>query len=220
MSRMTILGALLCVLFISPVQATSINVFINELHYDNSGSDTAEGVEIAGPAGWGLDGWQLVFYNGMTQSPYKTESLSGNFADLSNGFGVLAFEIAGIQNGAPDGLALVTPEKLIAQFISYEGVINAVSGPAEGLISSDIGISESPGTAAGQSLYLAGSGSEFGDFEWVSGAASFGDINSGQEFQSQVSVVPAPGSISLIALPLGLLGWLTHERTLLRKRPV
>ncbi len=26
-------------------------VFINELHYDNSGTDADEGIEIAGPAG-------------------------------------------------------------------------------------------------------------------------------------------------------------------------
>ncbi|MGI9240203.1 MAG: endonuclease, partial [Verrucomicrobiales bacterium] len=37
-------------------------VFINELHYDNSGADTNEGLEIAGPAGTDLSAYRLVFY--------------------------------------------------------------------------------------------------------------------------------------------------------------
>ncbi|CAN5695304.1 hypothetical protein BH18ACT3_BH18ACT3_00660 [soil metagenome] len=39
-------------------------VFINEIHYDNSGADTGEAIEIAGPAGLDLAGWSLVLYNG------------------------------------------------------------------------------------------------------------------------------------------------------------
>ncbi len=39
-------------------------VFINEIHYDNAGTDTGEAVEIAGPAGTDLTGWSLVLYNG------------------------------------------------------------------------------------------------------------------------------------------------------------
>ncbi|MEJ7724882.1 MAG: hypothetical protein WKF64_11300 [Ilumatobacteraceae bacterium] len=39
-------------------------VFINEIHYDNSGTDTGEAIEIAGPAGLDLAGWSLVLYNG------------------------------------------------------------------------------------------------------------------------------------------------------------
>jgi hypothetical protein len=43
--------------------ATSV-VFINELHYDNAGTDEGEAVEVAGPAGTDLTGWQVVLYNG------------------------------------------------------------------------------------------------------------------------------------------------------------
>ena len=31
--------------------------FINEIHYDNTGKDTGEAIEIAGPAGTNLSGW-------------------------------------------------------------------------------------------------------------------------------------------------------------------
>jgi len=39
-------------------------VFVNELHYDNAGTDAGEAIEVAGPAGTDLAGWSLVLYNG------------------------------------------------------------------------------------------------------------------------------------------------------------
>jgi hypothetical protein len=38
-------------------------VFINEIHYDNTGTDVGEGVEIAGTAGTDLTGWSII-HNG------------------------------------------------------------------------------------------------------------------------------------------------------------
>ena len=38
--------------------------FINEIHYDNVGTDSGEAIEVAGPAGTDLTGWSLVLYNG------------------------------------------------------------------------------------------------------------------------------------------------------------
>ena len=35
-------------------------VFINEIHYDNTGGDIGEGVELSGEAGVDLSGWSLV----------------------------------------------------------------------------------------------------------------------------------------------------------------
>lgn len=80
-------------------------IFINEIHYDNDGTDTGEGIEIAGPAGTDLTGWSLVLYRDVG-TVYDTETLSGTIPDLCNG-GVLWFPIAGIQNGSADGMALV-----------------------------------------------------------------------------------------------------------------
>lgn len=55
------------------------SVRISEFHYDNAGTDVDEKVEISGPAGTSLDGWQLVLYNGTASSraPYTTTSLAG-----------------------------------------------------------------------------------------------------------------------------------------------
>ena len=48
--------------------AYAAEVFVNELHYDNAGTDTGEFVELAGPAGTDLTGWSLVLYNGSSAS--------------------------------------------------------------------------------------------------------------------------------------------------------
>ena len=63
--------------------------------------------------------------------------------------------VNGLQNGAPDGLALVFDDgstETVIDFLSYEGTITASGGPADGLTSTDIGVSE-PGEI-GESLQL------------------------------------------------------------------
>ena len=97
----------------------ALPVFINEIHYDNVGADFDEGVEIAGPAGTDLSGWSLLFYNGSNGAPYMQAALAGVIDDEQDGYGALAFSIAGIQNGSPDGLALLDAADNVLQFHSY-----------------------------------------------------------------------------------------------------
>ena len=90
--------------------AHGTHVFINEIHYDNTGTDTGEFIEVAGPAGTDLSGWSLVLYNGSNGSVYDTDALSGTLGDDTGtgfGFAVQTYPSNGIQNGAPDGVALV-----------------------------------------------------------------------------------------------------------------
>lgn len=167
-----------------------VTVFINEFHYDNSGVDANEAIEIAGTAGADLTGYSLVLYNG-TNTPgaatvYATIPLSGVIDDEGAGFGALSFAATGLQNGANDGIALIGPGGTVIQFISYEGVITAAAGtPAAGLTSTDIGVSE-PGTgAATNSLQLIGAGGVAADFTWQGEApSSFGSLNTGQSIIS------------------------------------
>lgn len=57
------------------------NVFINEFHYDNDGTDTGEAIEIAGSAGTDLTGWDLVLYSSLDGTVYDTDPLSGIISD-------------------------------------------------------------------------------------------------------------------------------------------
>lgn len=171
--------------------ANAQTVFINEIHYDNAGTDAGEAVEIAGPAGTSLSGWSIVRYNGNNPAAalvYNTPagpSLSGTIPDQGNGYGTLSFSFPqdGLQNGANDGIALVNPSNVVVQLISYEGVFTASGGPAAGTTSVDIGVAETSTTPAGFSLQLSGSGTQYGDFTWVAASASsFGSVNAGQTF--------------------------------------
>ncbi len=157
--------------------------WINELHYDNNGSDAGEFVEVAGPAGLDLGGWSVVGYNGNGGSSYATVNLAGIIPNDSGCLGTLDFTFTGMQNGAPDGLALVDDGGAVVEFISYEGSFTAVGGPANGMTSMDIGVSEPGTTPIGQALQLAGTGNKASDFTWQSAAAETrGTVNTGQTF--------------------------------------
>jgi len=180
----TLFAFCLAIIAVAPAGAQT-NVFINEIHYDNSGTDTGEAIEIAGPAGTNLSGWSLVLYNGATSASYNTRALAGTLADAGDGAGFLAesYPTNGIQNGAPDGVALVDDLGSVVQFLSYEGSFTAAEGPAMGMTSVNIGVSESSGTPAGSSLQLTGTGTLYEDFTWASAAANtFGNVNTGQSF--------------------------------------
>jgi len=159
-------------------------VFINEIHYDNTSTDTGEAIEIAGPAGTDLSTWSLVLYNGNGGASYNTTALSGLIPDQSGGYGtvVVNYPSNGIQNGPPDGIALVNGGTVV-QFLSYEGAFTAAGGPANGMSSTDIGVAETSSTAVGDSLQLTGTGLAAGDFTWATPAANtFGSPNTGQTF--------------------------------------
>ncbi|GAA4921571.1 ExeM/NucH family extracellular endonuclease [Actinoplanes utahensis] len=136
-----------------PVSAAPDVPFISEIHYDNTGTDSGEAVEIEAPAGYDLSGWQLYLYNGNNGATYTPTT---TFTGVVPASGVVVQNVAGLQNGAPDGLALVKPDGTLAEFISYEGVVTATNGPAAGQTSVDIGVSESEATATGLSLQKIG----------------------------------------------------------------
>ena len=155
-------------------------VFISEIHYDNPGADVGEAIAVQGAAGTDLSGWKLVAYNGSNGQFYGPNNsnsqgitLSGVIDDESNGQGELGFNFAGLQNGAPDGIALVNASGQVVQFLSYEGVFMATNGPATGINSVDIGVAQSGTEPAGGSL-------KFNSFtgSWiVSANDNFGALN-------------------------------------------
>lgn len=169
-------------------------VWINELHYDNVGSDVGEGFEIAGPAGLDLSGYSVELYNGSGGALYNTINLSGNLSGSAPGFGVLWFDQSGIQNGERDGIALIGPGSTVIQFLSYEGSFTATSGTCNGLTSEDIGVFETSTSPVGQSLQLRSSGSAYGEFIWENSATATPDAtNNTQTFINLDSRTDLPG---------------------------
>jgi len=178
LSCLTILGT-----FFSFSQVAGVDVFINEIHYDNFGTDANEGLEIAGPAGTDLSTFTLTLYNGSGGVVYGSVTLSGIIPNQSNGYGTLCFfglPSNSIQNGAPDGMSLSNATSVY--FISYEGTFVAVGGPANGIMSTDIGVSQNS-DPVGTTLQLTGSGTVYSDFTWAGQVAQTPcAINTGQSF--------------------------------------
>jgi DNA/RNA endonuclease G (NUC1) len=156
----------------NPVFPPPSDFHINEIHYDNSGVDVAEFIEIEGPAGTPLAGFVFMLYDGESGAPYEATGFSGTLAAICGARGVapLVFRSEGIQNGAPDGVALLDPTGQVVDFISYEGVFTATSGPAAGFTSRDIGVAQTeapPGTSLMRDSFN----------RWYAGASTPGDCN-------------------------------------------
>jgi hypothetical protein len=131
-------------------------VRISEFHYDNTGTDADEKIEISGPAGTSLVGWQIVRYNGnpSSRAPYTAPAIvTGLPAEIPptaacgvRGVVVITYAANGLQNGGsgsidePDGFALVNAAGQVVEFLSYEGSFVAASGVAAGMTSTVVGV--------------------------------------------------------------------------------
>lgn len=130
------------------VSTGATHLVINEVDYDNVGTDTAEYIEIYNPSAQTVSLANKVLYlvNGSDNTVYTTVDLSsaGSLPPLSYlvvaGAGVTVPASAkkidpgwtsnAIQNGAPDGLALVDTSALtVIDALSYEGSITAAMLP-------------------------------------------------------------------------------------------
>ncbi|PSL08266.1 hypothetical protein CLV30_101237 [Haloactinopolyspora alba] len=153
-----------------PAVAAEGDPFISEIHYDNSGTDTGEAIEIQAEPGTRLNGWRLVLLNGSNSSTYGEVKLRGSVPE--SGVMVEEFETNGLQNGAPDGVALLNRRQDVVEFLSYEGTFTASLGrPLQDVESTDIGVSEGSSASAGQSLQKV-------DGTWIGPVdASFGEVN-------------------------------------------
>lgn len=191
---------------LAPLYALTANpatVFINEIHYENVGTDTGEAIEIAGPAGTNLSGWKLVLYNGANGEVYASRDLGGVLVDEQNGYGTRAFTdpMFVLQNGAPggDGIALVH-ETAVVQFLSYEGSFTATDGPAATMTSTNIGVAEGESTPEGASLQLVGTGATYQSFTWsATSTSTFNQINAGQAFQGPAIAINCPVALLTIS---------------------
>jgi hypothetical protein len=117
---------------------------LNELDYDQPGIDTAEFVEIVnlGDQRYRLRKVDLVLVNGVTSADYRRVELSGllgparrlvvatSAVTVDGNAKVLPLPLASnnVQNGSPDGVALVdTADRVILDALSYEGAMTEVS---------------------------------------------------------------------------------------------
>lgn len=114
------------------------HLVINEIDYDNPGTDTAEFVELFNPTSAAIDltGHALVQINGADSREYGRVALSGTIA--AGGYLLVtamgssvpgathSFPVA-LQNGAPDGVLLLGPGNVIIDAAIYEGTMTSAT---------------------------------------------------------------------------------------------
>jgi len=124
---------------ISTVSCLSFNtqaaLVINEIDYDQPGSDTAEFIELfnTDSSSVSLDSYFIDLINGSNSSSYRTIDLTG-FSINANGYFVVCGDASLVancdysfttssswfQNGSPDAVALYS-DSTIVDSLSYEG---------------------------------------------------------------------------------------------------
>jgi hypothetical protein len=106
-----------------PPPGGTAKLVINEVDYDQVGTDANGFVEIhnKGAAAADLTEIDLVAVNGGDSSEYDRVELTGSLA--AGDYVAVAIEL---QNGAPDGLALLSGATLL-DALSYEGAITAAT---------------------------------------------------------------------------------------------
>ena len=170
-------------------------LFINEIDYDQTGTDAAEYLELAGPAGT-YNAVVVELVNGNNNSVYQTADLGTiTLADESNGFGFYVVGVAGvpnlditpagwpsenlIQNGAPDAIVLKVGGSIV-DAVAYEGEMDDADGNAMESILGDFSGIDSSASRTG----MDGSPWEYGPF-------SPGTVNTNQTFDPNVNYPPS-----------------------------
>ena len=113
-------------------------IVINEIDYDQVGTDTAEFIELfnTGTSAISLDGFVIELINGTTSTSYRNIDLSGFNID-TGGYFVVCSDTTAVancdysfttsnswfQNGAPDAIGLFENSNLIDS-LSYEGELS------------------------------------------------------------------------------------------------
>jgi len=64
------------IFFLGASSSFAQTTFINEFHYDDSGVDEGERIEVAGPSGTSLNGWRIILYEGNDGTVLSTLNLS------------------------------------------------------------------------------------------------------------------------------------------------
>jgi predicted extracellular nuclease len=135
-----------------PVQAQN-TIVINEIDYDQPGSDTAEFIELKNVSGAAidLDTYSVELFNGATNTVYLTIDLPavmlaagdyyvicGNNATTANCDLDVTPNTDLVQNGAPDAMAL-RDGTTVVDAVSYEGTVMAPYSEGSGVLLIDSG---------------------------------------------------------------------------------
>jgi len=190
-------------------------IVINEIDYDQPGTDTAEFIELfnSGSSSILLDNYLIDLINGTTSSAYRSIDLSGFSIGANDYFVVCGGSASTVancnynftatnswaQNGAPDAIALYDNGSLIDS-ISYEGLLTPFTeGDA-------LTLSDSNSEILSIARIVDGLDSNNNALDFQLGCTTPGSANIGGsgDCSLSVSAVPVPAAVWLFGS--GLLG--------------
>ncbi|MCK6621081.1 MAG: hypothetical protein HUU32_09855 [Calditrichaceae bacterium] len=195
------------------VSALSAQVYINELDYDQPGTDATEFIELAGPDNTSLNGYTIELVNGFDGAVYQSADLTG-FTIPPDNVGGYGFFVVGaaavtnvdftpaawpatniIQNGAPDGVLLKLNGVVVDGF-SYEGAIDNNPDFTPGMAISAAEDNLSPNLSIGRILFGFDPNNQDQYFAPLANTPSPGEVNTAH---GQVIGGNIPPSISNIS---------------------
>ena len=192
-------------------------IVINEVDYDQAGTDIAEFIELfnSGTSATSLDNYSVELINGTTSSSYRSIDLSGFNIDAGGYFVMCgdASQVANcdysftttsgwIQNGAPDAIGLYENSSLLDS-LSYEGVLSPFT-EGDALTVSD---NNTDIVSIARILNGIDSNSNAADFQLGCITPGSSNIAGLGDCSSAVSTVPVPAAVWLFGSGLiGLVG--------------
>lgn len=194
------------------LSALSAQVYINEIDYDQPGTDNAEFIELVGPDNTSLDGYTIELVNGANGVVYRTVDLAGLAIPPDNisGYGFFVIGPAGfsnvdftptgwttdqIQNGAPDGILLKLNGVVVDGF-SYEGAIGNNADFTPGMAISATEDNLAPNLSIGRILFGFDPNNQDQYFAPIAHTPSPGEVNTDHGQVIGGNAPPSIGSIS------------------------
>ena len=215
--RMPAIRSALTIACLSTTTVLHASVVINEIDYDQVGTDNAEFVELynSGDSLVTLDGYFIELINGNNNSVYRSIDLGG-FNIASSGYFVICNDASlvancsydftdstgWIQNGAPDAIALYDTNGILDS-LSYEGEMLPFT---EGTV---LSVVDSNTVTASISRLPNGFDTNNNDLDYQLGCTTPGSANiAGTGDCSVPAVVPVPAAAWLFGSGLvGLVGF-------------